>query len=36
MSMAMHDLKILNGIFNIDDPAGAVFQIHGARLDQLL
>ena len=33
--MAMHDLEILDGILDIDEPAGAVFHIHGAGLDKL-
>ena len=35
-SMAMHDLEVLHGILDIDDTAGAMLQVDGAVLHQLL
>ena len=31
----MHDLEVLDGILDVDEPAGAVFHIHGAWFDKL-
>ena len=36
MTMAVHELEVLNGIFDIDDSSGAKFGVHRAALDELL
>ena len=33
--MPVHDLKILDGVFDVDDAAAAVFHIDRSRLDEL-
>ncbi len=35
MFVAMHDLEILNGVLDIDEPSGAMFDVHRPWLDEL-
>ena len=34
--VAMHELKVLDRIFNVDEPSGAMFHIDGSGLNELL
>src|SRR5215831_7812288 len=36
MPVAVHDLEILDGVFNVDHAPGAEFHVDGSTLDQLL
>ncbi len=36
MTMPMHELQILNGVFDVDDPSGTQLGIHRAVLDELV